>query len=69
MKTDVNVPYLQQVISKNTLKKNIFFVGFLSAAYEKSRIRIRNSVIWIPRIRIRTKTSRIHNTGSELLGI
>ncbi len=42
--------YLQEVKSKKTSKKNLFFVGILSATDEKSRIRIR------------FRRSRIHNT-------
>jgi hypothetical protein len=44
--------YLQKVISK-TLFKSLFFVGILSATDRDTD----------PRIRIRTKLSRIHNTG------
>jgi hypothetical protein len=50
MKTDVNVPSKRN--KQKTLKNNLFFVGILSATDEKSRIRIRMSVVQI----------RIHNT-------
>jgi hypothetical protein len=46
LKTDVNVPW-EKVIMKNTLKKNLFFAGILSATDEKTRIRIRKSVVRI----------------------
>ncbi len=61
--TDPDPSFKKYLISKQTLGKNLLFVGILSATNEKSRNR---SQIWI-RIRksvdcIRTKMSRIHNT-------
>ncbi len=50
-----NEQYLQKVIRKNFEQK---LVGILSAIEEKSRIRIRKSLV-----RIRTKMSRIYNTA------
>ncbi len=70
MKTDVNV--LSKSNKQKKIRKNLFFVGILSATDEKkSRFRIQSRIpIWIrksvvrgPRIRIRTKMSRIHNTA------
>ncbi len=57
MKTDLNVPSKS---NKITLNKKHFFVGILSAtgSGEVSGTE--------PRIRIRTKMSRIHNTASVL---
>ncbi len=46
--------YLHKVIRKKIV------VDILKATDEKTRIRIRNSVV---RIRIRTQKARIHNTG------
>ncbi len=66
MKTDVNVPSKRNK-HKNFVKK-LIFVGIFKVTDEKGRIlsririRIRYSVV---RVRgIRTKMSRIHNTGS-----
>jgi hypothetical protein len=70
--------YLQKVpvISKKTSKKNLLFVGILSAINENSRIRSRIRIrIQKSVVCIRTKISRIHNTehsfvtnGISLLG-
>ncbi len=59
LKTDVNIPSKRKK-QKNFRKKNIF-VALLQVTHEKSRIRIRKSVVRI-RIQSRTKISRIHNT-------
>jgi hypothetical protein len=52
--------YLQKVINKTTVFKNLFFVGILPATDEKSRIRIQ--------IRIRSKMSRTPNTALYIKG-
>jgi hypothetical protein len=39
--------YLQKVISKKNSGKKLFFVGILKVTTEKSRIRIRKSVVLI----------------------
>ncbi len=62
LKTDYM--YLQKVKIKKLYRKNLFFVDILKATDEKSRIWIRNSVWYGPRIR--TKTSRIPNTEDDL---
>jgi hypothetical protein len=49
--------YLQKVISKESMKKNLFFVGILSATNEKSRIRFR---------KFGRKRSGIHNTNQRI---
>ncbi len=58
--------YLQKEVSKNILKKNLFFDGILSATDEKSRIRIRirKSVVGYGSAdpQIPTKMSRFPNT-------
>ncbi len=41
LKTDVNVPYLQKVISKTNFKKTHILVGIWKVADKKNRIRIR----------------------------
>ncbi len=60
--------YLQKVISQKNLEKNLeknlFFVGILTATDEKSRIRIRKSVVWI-RIRTTDLQIRIHNNNTN----
>jgi hypothetical protein len=52
--------YLQKVICQKTLKK-FFFVVLLKITDENSRIRVRRGKD--PRIRIRTKISRVRNIG------
>jgi hypothetical protein len=60
LKNDVNVPSK----SLSAKKLEIFFVGVLKVAEEKSRIRSPIRICFSdidPRIRIRTKMSRIRN--------
>jgi hypothetical protein len=61
--------YLQKVISKRTWGRKKNLIAVLKVTEEKrmilSRIRIRESE---GRIRIRTKTSRIHNTARKGCG-
>jgi hypothetical protein len=40
--------YLQKIQAKKLGKQNLFFVGISSATDEKSRIRIRKSVVHVP---------------------
>jgi hypothetical protein len=54
--------YLTKLICKKAFGKIIFFVGILKDSDEQSRIRIRRKISGTnPRIRIRTKMSRIPN--------
>ncbi len=72
LKNDVNIPYLQKVISRKTsIKKKLFFVGVLKVNDENSRVLIQDPDPLVrgmdPRIRIRihTKMSWIRNTGKN----
>jgi hypothetical protein len=58
LRNDVNVPSKSN--KQKELRKQLFFVAFLKATDENSRIQIRWSEVLI---RIRTKMSRIRNTG------